>query len=68
LLDESAPLGIQIQVRRIVGNGEEWGAMAEEEGWDVVGVAGKGGEAILPRGASDRQRRRWMSGRHGWMT
>jgi hypothetical protein len=65
MLDECAHLGIHVR-RVIVGHGEDWGAMSKEEGWDVVGVAGKGGEAILPRGTSDWQL--WKSGgRHGWM-
>jgi hypothetical protein len=59
MLDECAHLGIQVR-RIIVGNGENWGAMGKEEGWDVVGVAGKGGEAFLPRGTSDWQR--WTRG------
>lgn len=65
LLDECAHLGIRVG-RVVVGDGEDWGAVGEEEGWDVVGVAGKGGEAILPRGASDWQW--WTSGGHGWST
>jgi len=51
-------------MRIIVGHGEDWGAMSKEEGWDVVGVAGEGSEAILPRGTSDWQRWRMRRG-HG---
>ena len=66
MLDEWAHQGIQVS-RIIVGNGEDWGAMGKEEGRDVVGVAWKGSEAILPRGTSDWKR--WTSGRrHDSMT
>jgi hypothetical protein len=34
--------------------------MGKEEGWDVVGGAGKRGEAILPGRTS-----KWKSGGHG---
>ena len=50
VLDEWAHQGIQVET---VGHDEDWGAMGKEEGWYVLGVAGKGGEAILPRGTSD---------------
>jgi len=39
----------------VIWGGEEGGAVAEEEGWDVGGGARKRGEAILPGRASERE-------------
>lgn len=55
-LHERLHHGIEILVvDTVIWGGEEGGAVAEEKGWDVGGGARKGGEAILPGRASERE-------------